>query len=231
LLHLLLSFAGLDERRWISTLVWIVFLSFFCYACPLWLAVRGQISLSISSNFPQPCSNISTTYLLRTPKFSDLSVFVNIANQKLNTQYPKMTLSRPSHQEYSNGHRIDIESCVTTMKIWLESCAEIVKSIEDKRIKDERKTKGWSRSSEADPVAKQLFDQVNASRKEIGVAIQAVPLQLRRTDGLLYCDPKMKWKERLMQSSRERTQDLRKDTGIAAKAIGGYDKRRMVVGS
>ena len=95
----------------------------------------------------------------------------------------------PSTKDTSLGEGIMITECSYSMIRRMKACADLVESIEDKRLDNERKIKGLSKLGKADPAAEELFDQIVASGKEIVAALKKVKQGRHSEAGLLYSGP------------------------------------------
>jgi hypothetical protein len=89
----------------------------------------------------------------------------------------------------STGQRIRITECTYSMIRSMKVCADLVESIEDKRLNNERRIKGVSKLGKADPAAEELFDQIVASGKEIVVTLKKMKQGEWSEPCLLYSGP------------------------------------------
>jgi hypothetical protein len=131
----------------------------------------------------------------------------------------------------SSGTRIRIKECIYSMLRRMQDCASLVEAIEEKRLDNERKTKGWNKAGKPDPDAEELFDQFVASGNKLGAVLKRLQSTAAFEEGLLcpFQDCLMK---RLMQSSKGRgSPNLREGTRGAPKATRQNDGRAMVISS
>jgi hypothetical protein len=131
----------------------------------------------------------------------------------------------------SSGKRIRIEECIYSMILRMEDCATLVEAIEEKRLDNEHRTKGWNKAGKPDLDAEELFDQFVASGNKLGAALKRLQSAAAFEEGLLYPfqDCLMK---RLMQSSKGRgSPNLREGTRGAPRATRQNDGSPMVISS
>ncbi|KAF7857082.1 uncharacterized protein EAF02_011315 [Botrytis sinoallii] len=84
----------------------------------------------------------------------------------------------------STGLGIQIGECTLSMISHLTKAADLVKSIETKRLEDEQQLEGVSKAGESDPAAGKLFGQIVMSATEIKTALEKVEKRTRvLTDG------------------------------------------------
>ncbi|KAF7915045.1 uncharacterized protein EAE98_011368 [Botrytis deweyae] len=79
----------------------------------------------------------------------------------------------------SSGSKILIGECTLSMISNLTKAADLVKSIETKRLEDEQRLKGVSKAGESDPAAEKLFGQIVMSATEIKTALEKVEKRTR----------------------------------------------------
>ncbi|KAF7926565.1 hypothetical protein EAE99_005760 [Botrytis elliptica] len=79
----------------------------------------------------------------------------------------------------SMGSSIGIGECTLSMISHLTKAADLVKSIETKRLEDEQQLKGVSKAGESDPAAEKLFGQIVMSATEIKTALGKVEKRAR----------------------------------------------------